>query len=597
MAVIEIAKIQVRRGQENQTGVPQLAGGEFAWATDNEKLYIGLKREDGGARDANIQILTENDFRIMTNLMSAAALTADYTWEQPLVGEATNAQTITSPDNTLGNKFTRSSQDKLDDFVSIADFGVIPSTTIDWTQAIQNAIDHLFLDKHVLGGTTSTYDIQVILKYNKKLYFPAGIYRVGGRIMIPRNAVIVGEGIDKTIIEVITTGSGVFQTVDYAGRRSEGTTPSNFFQGRFDATSTGSITHSITYAGKPKNIHIEGMTLRHSTSTGVNGSLSLISLDCVDNSVIRDVKFQGSETWATPISNSDYVGIDIRGYGALVTSENIVIDSCQFTGLYYDVKSNFDTNNIVIQNSSFASSIFGIAFSTTTNVVASDGPTYNRMLNNKFQDIYNQGIFVGANRNGAPTFHVVENNSFVRVGDQGITEGTSTVGTSVIKFVTSGNASVNNYFGREKFHNSKLGTPANSTSTYHPLIDGRATVDLNSVTTATALAFADTPTMRLPITGNSQYLQLKYTAISTETTDNIHRFGTLQIYIRPGFNFDPATSPNQVKLIDEYNSSGSDGGIYWGLSVESTYKYIELFVSNPQPTASIKLELQTKLML
>ena len=29
MAVVEIAKIQVRRGQENQTGVPRLDPGEF----------------------------------------------------------------------------------------------------------------------------------------------------------------------------------------------------------------------------------------------------------------------------------------------------------------------------------------------------------------------------------------------------------------------------------------------------------------------------------------------------------------------------------------------------------------------------------------
>ena len=61
MAVIEISRIQVRRGQENQTGVPILAGGEFGWAADTEHLYIGLRREDGGARDANVRVLTEND--------------------------------------------------------------------------------------------------------------------------------------------------------------------------------------------------------------------------------------------------------------------------------------------------------------------------------------------------------------------------------------------------------------------------------------------------------------------------------------------------------------------------------------------------------
>ena len=63
MSIIEVARIQVRRGQENQTGVPQLAGGEFAWAADTEKLYIGLRREDGGSRDANVEILTENSAR------------------------------------------------------------------------------------------------------------------------------------------------------------------------------------------------------------------------------------------------------------------------------------------------------------------------------------------------------------------------------------------------------------------------------------------------------------------------------------------------------------------------------------------------------
>ena len=82
MAVIEIAKIQVRRGQENQTGVPPLAGGEFAWATDNENLYIGLKRADGAARDANIRVLTENDLNVFKNLSDQARLNTStiYTW-------------------------------------------------------------------------------------------------------------------------------------------------------------------------------------------------------------------------------------------------------------------------------------------------------------------------------------------------------------------------------------------------------------------------------------------------------------------------------------------------------------------------------------
>ena len=60
--------------------------------------------------------------------------------------------------------------------------------------------------------------------------------------------------------------------------------------------------------------------------------------------------------------------------------------------MYYDIKSNYDTNSIVIQNNSFSSSAYGIAFSTTTNALATTGPTYVRMINNKFQDIFNEGI-------------------------------------------------------------------------------------------------------------------------------------------------------------------------------------------------------------
>ena len=42
MAVVQISRIQVRRGQANQgSGIPQLAGGELGWAVDEQELYIG----------------------------------------------------------------------------------------------------------------------------------------------------------------------------------------------------------------------------------------------------------------------------------------------------------------------------------------------------------------------------------------------------------------------------------------------------------------------------------------------------------------------------------------------------------------------------
>jgi hypothetical protein len=65
----------------------------------------------------------------------------------------------------------------------------------------------------------------------------------------------------------------------------------------------------------------------------------------------------------------------------------------------------------------------------------------------------------------------------------------------------------------------------------------------------------------------------------------------LKIYIRPG------ETPSDVQLYDDYNMSVTDGGLYWGLTVEPTYKYYELIGVNPTLTTVVDVELQTKLML
>lgn len=61
MAVVEIAKIQVRRGQENTGGMPQLSPGEFGWAEDTQHLYIGKSITEGAVDNNNTRILTEVD--------------------------------------------------------------------------------------------------------------------------------------------------------------------------------------------------------------------------------------------------------------------------------------------------------------------------------------------------------------------------------------------------------------------------------------------------------------------------------------------------------------------------------------------------------
>ncbi len=61
MAVVQISKIQIRRGKKNISGMPQLASGELAWAVDSQELYIGNGSVGEGAPAVgNTKILTEN---------------------------------------------------------------------------------------------------------------------------------------------------------------------------------------------------------------------------------------------------------------------------------------------------------------------------------------------------------------------------------------------------------------------------------------------------------------------------------------------------------------------------------------------------------
>jgi len=67
MPILEIAKIQIRRGQESTGGIPKLSPGEFGWAEDTQHLYIGKSITEGAVDNNNTRILTEVD---LNNIMS-----------------------------------------------------------------------------------------------------------------------------------------------------------------------------------------------------------------------------------------------------------------------------------------------------------------------------------------------------------------------------------------------------------------------------------------------------------------------------------------------------------------------------------------------
>ena len=71
MAVVQISRIQVRRGKENSgSGLPQLASGEMAWSIDSQNLWIGNGSvAEGAPFVGNTKILTQNDLGSNGNIL------------------------------------------------------------------------------------------------------------------------------------------------------------------------------------------------------------------------------------------------------------------------------------------------------------------------------------------------------------------------------------------------------------------------------------------------------------------------------------------------------------------------------------------------
>lgn len=159
MAVVQISKIQVRRGQKNSnSGIPQLSSAEFAWAVDTQELYIGNGSVlEGAPYVGNTKILTEHD-----NILDLAS-----------------SYTFAGNDPSITASVPRPLQSKLDEYVSIADFGAVNDGSTDCVAAFETAFTQLFRN--------------VNSDYKKVLVIPNGEYLFLSDIRIPSGAIIQGE--------------------------------------------------------------------------------------------------------------------------------------------------------------------------------------------------------------------------------------------------------------------------------------------------------------------------------------------------------------------------------------------------------------------
>lgn len=393
MAVIQISKMQVRRGQTSQTGFPQLASGEFGWSIDTQELFIGNGAvTEGAPAVGNTELITEHN---IANFFLAA--TSGYRYKN------------------LATSVYRTIQNKLDDFVTLADFTPIEIATVtDYTSIIQNAIDHA-------SGI------------GRPLYIAEGSYGITGTIYIPPLTEIRGAGAGKTFIANLTTSSATLQTTDKT-KTKFGVTGINSIQGD---------------TNQPKNIKINGVSFVNSLTTNAE---PILRFDCVVDSVVEYCEFIGDNIVASTATTTLATGIELRdisSYPANVT-KNITIKNCKFNQLSKAIASNYDISNVVITENRFESIDEGIMLGKTLTGIVPQiyGPQHIQINNNSFFDINKQAIYGGSTSTTYSTDINSTDNYFYNVGNFGRGDSTTTMVTEVIGFNSFGNFSNGDTFDR-----------------------------------------------------------------------------------------------------------------------------------------------------
>jgi len=213
MAVIQISKIQQRRGQKLLTGMPQLSSGELAWAVDTQELYIGNGSvTEGAPYVGNTRVLTEHD-----NILELAG-----------------SYKFAEPDLSITGSIFRSLQSKIDEIeVSVLDFGPPPDLSTDHTPYFSLAFEQLFQNANT--------------NFRKVLKVPNGHYYFSNILKIPSNVIVRGETQEGVILDVASSG------IEF-----------------LSSANTDSL--NFTSTDRPENVRISNLTINYTTGqTNITG--------------------------------------------------------------------------------------------------------------------------------------------------------------------------------------------------------------------------------------------------------------------------------------------------------------------------------------
>ena len=517
MAVVQISRIQIRRGKEQDaTGLPQLASGEMAWAVDTQKLYIGNGSvAEGSPNVGNTRVLTEHDVNGYGDFLSLLSHTYKPTLLQ--TGPTANAPVV------------RQLQDRLDDRVTLKDFGAIGDGVADDTGALQRAINELFLKSSnpSYGTSANSFASRITLE------IPAGRYRITSTINVPSYATIIGAGADKTLFIYSGTGPAIRAVHDG-------------YPTAWD-NSTGT---------QPRFINMKGFTVR---STLIDTSVML--LNSVADSCFENIRLEGgySETYTvlggySGNYNLNSQGITLTAFSSVSTCARNLFKDIKVSSCSFGIFSKHDITDNVFEDCAVANVRIGIAFGIGSNnsVGQQLGPRYNVIARCTFDNVKQQAFYINLGSN-----NIIRN---CKLGNVGANGGNVTFTKySQIYFKTIGNIALDILSDRP----NQLSTNTNITTPYVPELTGKGkyiapsprTITLSQVS-GTSLAF------RLPVSTNESGApigSIVYTIdYSYQSTQNFTRRGTMTISalisIAPSLSYTNA----RYQLTDDYDFAGVD---------------------------------------
>jgi hypothetical protein len=485
MPIVQISRIQHRRG--NRTDLPQLAAGELGWVIDEQRLFIGNGTvSDGAPAVGNTEIVTAGSSAFTTAL--------NHTY-QGYLGASTPI--TTSLARTLGQR--------LDEYVSVKDFGAKGDDSTADVTAIQNAIDEIYTDTDKTDSRS-----------RRVLFFPAGTYRINAALKIPPYAHLVGEGPDKTIIRN-SGNNAVMVTQDNAGNVG------------------------LNITAQVNQIQISNMTIRNTVAYGG------VSLDSAKEVYFNNCKFQGSYAGGGADASTSK-GVTVTSTTAL-PCEKIYFNQCQFTKFARLVDMSFDALNVRFNDCDFNTAYYGAIIGdewdgSTTNGM-SLGPRDVQFTGSSWDQIGQQAIYVKAQQTvEAPSRNIISHGNWYAKNVANNFEGVGSVNeVPVIRYDQDECSSIMDFFERSDLRRSDGSSELNAAPELQGI--GIQSKAIKSQTLANNTSAATTINEYPALAGKG--LKVVYKIVR----GTLDRTGELVV----------SASTSGVSYDDTYTESGTDVGV------------------------------------